>query len=459
MEREKLELLYKQKSLYRFLPNLKSDILFSIIIPVYNSEKYLFQCIQSVLNQKYSNLEIIIVDDYSTDKSIEIIRSFAKKYNNIKIICNKKNEGVSVCRNKGITNAVGKYIIFLDNDDYLINNGLKKLANLIQNNNGTNLVIFTHYTVKVGNKFVKHKNIFQNNLFDSKISESLNINQYIYCWNYVFERNFIIKEKLQFLSGVSIGEDRLFVYRSLCCCKKFIFYKEHFYCHRLGGKLSLRKQKASFNVCVDYLKIINEMCKLIIKKKLPNKKKKFIFKEMSILLMQIIPVLTLISQNEIFKLSKIIQKNLKNFKLLKIISTKKSIYFFVMKYGAFNGLINYRNFVIEEIKLLVKNLKFKEIYIFSKAIYGIAIANQLLRSDYPIKGFFDNNKIFDGSYVLGLKVTSPLLLKKKSKKELSKILVIISNQEKVIIQSIRTQLEKSGLKKRQNVNKNFHALI
>ena len=130
-----------------------------------------------------------------------------------------------------------------------------------------------------------------------------------------------------------------------------------------------------------------------------------------------------------------------------------------MKYGAFNGLINYRNFVIEEIKLLVKNLKFKEIYIFSKSIYGISIAKQLLITGYPIKGFFDNNKIFDGSYVLGLKVTSPLLLKKKSKKELSKILVIISNQEKFIIQSVLTQLKKSGLKKKQIVNKNFLALV
>ena len=130
-----------------------------------------------------------------------------------------------------------------------------------------------------------------------------------------------------------------------------------------------------------------------------------------------------------------------------------------MKYGAFNGLIIYRNFVIEEIKLLVKNLKFKEIYIFSKSIYGIAIAKQLLRSDFPIKGFFDNNKTFYGSYILGLKVISPLLLKKKSKKELSKILVIISNQERVILQSILTQLRKSGLKKKQIVNKNFHALV
>ena len=436
--------------------NLKSDVIFSIIIPVYNSEKYLSQCIQSVINQKYNNLEIIIIDDCSTDKSIKIIKSFAKKYNNIKIICNKKNQGVSVCRNKGISKAVGKYIIFLDSDDYLINRGLKKLANLVQNNNGTNLVIFTHYTVKVGNKFVKHKNIFQNNLFDSKISDSLNINQYIYCWNYVFERNFIIKEKLQFLPGVNIGEDQLFVYKSLSCCKKFIFCSISFYCYRLGGALS---HSFGWNVCADYLKIINEMCNFIFEKKLPKQKERFIFNGIRNLLIGIIPRLILTSQNEILKLSKIIQKNFKTFKLLENIKTKKGIYFFVMKYGAFNGLINYRNFVIEEIKNLVKNLKFKEIYIFSKSIYGIAIAKQLLITGYPIKGFFDNNKIFDGSYVLGLKVTSPLLLKKKSKKELSKILVIISNQKKVVIQSIFAQLKKSGLKKKQIVNKKFHELV
>ena len=72
---------------------------------------------------------------------------------------------MSVCRNKGISNAVGKYIFFLDSDDYLINNGLKKLANLVQNNNGINLVIFTHYAMKAGNKFIKSKNIFFRNFF------------------------------------------------------------------------------------------------------------------------------------------------------------------------------------------------------------------------------------------------------------------------------------------------------
>ena len=260
------------------MPNLKSDVLFSIIIPVYNSEKYLFRCIQSVLNQKCSNVEIIIVDDCSTDKSITIIRSFAKKYNNIKIICNGKNEGVSLCRNKGISNAVGKYIFFLDSDDYLISNGLKKLANLVQNNNGINLVIFTHYTSKVGNKFVKYKDISQSNLFDNKINDLFKFCikdiGYQHCWKYMFSRNFIIKEKLQFLPGVSVGEDRLFIHKSLSCCKKFIFCSVSFYCYRLGGRLS---HSSGLNVSAGCLKIINEMCNYIFENKLSKQEERLIF--------------------------------------------------------------------------------------------------------------------------------------------------------------------------------------
>ena len=175
------------------MPNLKSDVLFSIVIPVHNSEKYLFQCIQSILSQKYSNVEIIIVDDCSTDKSLAIIRSFVKKYNNIKIICNNKNEGVSVCRNKGLSKAVGKYIFFLDSDDYLLNDGLKKLANLIQNNNGINLIIFTHYIMKAGNKFIKSKKIFFRNFSKCRINDLFKFYNnnfcYGYCWSYIFERN------------------------------------------------------------------------------------------------------------------------------------------------------------------------------------------------------------------------------------------------------------------------------
>ena len=93
------------------------------------------------------------------------------------------------------------------------------------------------------------------------------------------------------------------------------------------------------------------------------------------------------------------------------------------------------------------------------SIYGFVIAKLLLKTGYPIKGFFDNNNKYYRSRILGLKVISPLILKKKSKKKLSKIFVIISSQGKTIKQSILAQLKKSGLKKVQVISKNFHSLL
>ena len=435
------------------MPNFSSNVLFSIIIPVYNSEKYLVQCIQSILNQKYTNLEIILIDDCSTDESIKISRSFAKKCKNIKIICNKKNEGVSACRNKGIKNATGKYIIFLDSDDYFLNNSLKKLANLIKKNNDINLVIFTHYSKKVGNKFIKSKNIFFSNSLKRKVKDLFKFYNnnfcYQYCWSYVFERKFIIKEKLQFFTGVNVGEDRLFVYHALCCCKKFILYNESLYCYRLGGALTLRKFQMSYMICADYIKIIKEMYRILIKQKWQKQKKIFLIKGIHNLLMELTPLLILITQNEILKLSKIIQKNFKNSKILDVVFKKRGLFFYIKKCGAFNGLVNYKKSVIEEIKLIVKNLKFKEIYIFSIGIYGLATAKSLLEAGYRVKAFFDNNKKFCGNRILGLKVLSPIFLKKKSKRELSIVHVIISNQEEAVVQSIFAELKQNGLKKKQ----------
>lgn len=101
--------------------------LLTVIIPNYNKEKYLEQCIQSVINQTYRPIEIIIVDDCSSDSSKEIIETFEKKYPYIKSIFQKKNGGVSLARNTGALAAAGEYITFLDSDDFYCN--CEKLTN------------------------------------------------------------------------------------------------------------------------------------------------------------------------------------------------------------------------------------------------------------------------------------------------------------------------------------------
>ncbi len=106
----------------------------SIIIPVYNVEKYICRCLESVINQDYKNLEIIIVNDGTQDNSYEICNKYAKLDKRIKLI-NQKNGGLSDARNTGVKMATGRYLAFLDSDDYVDKDTYSTLVNLMEQNN------------------------------------------------------------------------------------------------------------------------------------------------------------------------------------------------------------------------------------------------------------------------------------------------------------------------------------
>ena len=104
---------------------------FSIIVPVYNSEQYLEKCINAVLNQGDYNYELILVNDGSPDNSLEICNSFAAKHSQIRVF-SQENGGLCSARNKGIDNARGKYLLFIDNDDEIADNTLAVLHSWIE---------------------------------------------------------------------------------------------------------------------------------------------------------------------------------------------------------------------------------------------------------------------------------------------------------------------------------------
>ena len=106
------------------------NFFFSIIIPVYNAAKFIDKCIKSIFNQEFDDVQVILINDCSTDGSREICNKYKKKYN-LNLIEHKHRLGVAISRNDGIKIAKGKYIIFLDSDDFLINNCLIKLKKII----------------------------------------------------------------------------------------------------------------------------------------------------------------------------------------------------------------------------------------------------------------------------------------------------------------------------------------
>lgn len=107
--------------------------LISIIVPVYNTGEYLSRCLDSILNQTYKNIEVIIIDDGSTDDSLKIIREYAKRNSAIKYFT-QNNSGQATARNKGIKYADGEYIMFVDSDDYVSNDFCEVAYNSIHNN-------------------------------------------------------------------------------------------------------------------------------------------------------------------------------------------------------------------------------------------------------------------------------------------------------------------------------------
>ena len=113
---------------------------YSIVIPVYNVEKYLHQCLNSVINQTYKNLEIICINDGSKDNSLIILNEYLQKDNRI-VIVNQKNSGVSSARNKGIRLSTGDFISFIDSDDYLDLNVYEKCVQRIISDN-SDIIIF-----------------------------------------------------------------------------------------------------------------------------------------------------------------------------------------------------------------------------------------------------------------------------------------------------------------------------
>ena len=124
-------------------------------MPIYNREKFIDKCIKSIINQTYKNIEIILINDGSTDKSLEVCKSFAKKDSRI-IIIDSKNEGVSSARNKGNYKATGKDLMFVDSDDYIELNMAEAMINR-QKETNTELVICNLYFEDLNN-YITEKN-------------------------------------------------------------------------------------------------------------------------------------------------------------------------------------------------------------------------------------------------------------------------------------------------------------
>lgn len=228
--------------------------LISIIIPVYNVEKYLRECLDSVLNQTLTNFEAICINDGSTDSSQAILDEYAQKDNRIKII-SKINGGLSSARNVGINNANGEYITFLDSDDYLTSDALKTCFEKAKCDqldilvfcaksfceNGISSSYGKQYTlcpsqlteVMTGSEFLIKSLTYNNHIGTAPIK--------------LFRTDFLKENNLRFIEGI-LHEDEPFYYEAILLAKRVTKIQNQFYCRRYRSDSITTTNKTSKHV-------------------------------------------------------------------------------------------------------------------------------------------------------------------------------------------------------------------
>lgn len=201
----------------------------SIIIPIYNADEYLKNCLDSIIKQSLEDIEIICINDGSTDSSAKILEEYSN-HSNIKVI-NQENSGVSIARNRGIEEANGEYIGFVDSDDWVDIDFYEKLYDSAKRHNAE-IAAAGFFKVKSNSK--KPRTVYTEEELFSDIQEKINIcniPKYCYVWNKIYKLSELKKNNLKFTENVNY-EDVRFTIRALYYLERLVTVPDVFYYYR-----------------------------------------------------------------------------------------------------------------------------------------------------------------------------------------------------------------------------------
>lgn len=206
-------------------------IKYSVIIPVYNAEKTITRCLDSLVSQLQKNVEIILIDDGSVDNSCLICKKYTSEYSNI-IYAYQENQGVSAARNAGLDLAKGKYVVFVDSDDYVSPDYFNTLSYYLEKTH-VDLLAFSSIISSDPHVICKTEYYSSDPVQIAAVTDELLVSQMFYpVWDKVFQLDIIKKYRLSFNTEISIGEDLAFVMsylpkiESICLINDTLYYQD-----------------------------------------------------------------------------------------------------------------------------------------------------------------------------------------------------------------------------------------
>ena len=209
----------------------------SIIVPVYNKEKYLSECVDSILRQNFKDFELILVDDGSKDSSWNTIKEYADKDKRV-VPIHQENAGVSAARNKGLVSSHGKWICFVDPDDFLPKDGLYQLYKHGDRNNA-DLVIGNFMRVEKGK--YRHGENLQDAFYNNDVPYRIKRNA---VWGQLFKSRIIEDIDICFTNGMAYSEDNLFLAKYIMKCQTIEFIKNIVYYYNVNDDSVVQSKNA-----------------------------------------------------------------------------------------------------------------------------------------------------------------------------------------------------------------------
>ena len=210
------------------------EIKVSIIVPCYNAQNYLDKCLNSILKQTYKNIELICINDGSTDNTLNILKKYKKNDTRVKII-DKKNEGVSAARNDGIKNSIGSYILFVDSDDYielnmveyLLNKAIHFSADIVKCNRSD---VYDDGKIVLRAPLWNKETVIESSEFAEKIyPEFFRRNKLCNIWMTLIKKDLIIDNNFYFLRELKVNEDEWFSAQIFSKANRFVYIPKNFY--------------------------------------------------------------------------------------------------------------------------------------------------------------------------------------------------------------------------------------
>ena len=242
--------------------------LISVIVPVYNVENYLDQCVQSVVNQTYSNLQIVLIDDGSPDHCPQMCDAWAKKDSRIQVI-HQKNQGVSAARNAGLQVAEGDWIGFVDSDDMLPTNAYETILKIAEMKN-VELIFYNYYSgIKKGpsgTSYISNGSSLPTGMIDRKAALELvffSASCKGYIWNKLFSKTlFAASAPPRFQTNISFCEDLLFAVQCVLNSQKIFCMDTPLYFYNVSPNSAVHSPSSKYNTALNaFAEIISIMPK------------------------------------------------------------------------------------------------------------------------------------------------------------------------------------------------------